>query len=139
MTAITDHPAAPATPQGRARAQRAEALELANLVRLARACWRRRLATRPDAIASRDLAAEILEDVPEVLAGMDLGDLLGACKGVGPRGVERLARAASVRPSKTLRALTPRQRAMLIGALRLRNRHAHARDLEARVEPPVAE
>lgn len=121
MTAV----AAPRT----GRPQWQTALEEANRVRLARACWKRRLGDAEDVVAGRELAAEILEEgTPEVLLGMEVGEFLGACRRLGDRAVRRLTDAANVRASMSLGELTSRQRAMLIGALRAHSTyHVRAR------------
>lgn len=68
------------------------ALDEANRIRLVRAAWRRRLmAARPSA-ASRHLAAEVLLDLPEDLAGMDATDLLSSCCQTSHHRAEALSR-----------------------------------------------
>lgn len=93
------------------------ALDEANRIRLVRAAWRRRLmATRPSA-ASRQLAAEVLLDLPEDLAGMDATDLLSSCRQISDRGAELYLETMNVPPTRLLGDLTQRQRLLLAGAL----------------------
>jgi hypothetical protein len=94
------------------------ALREANRVRLVRAAWKRRLAGQSTAWASRELLANVLSDPPEDLHGMEIGELIGACKRVGPVAVECYAQVAEVSSACQVGALTARQRWVLIGALR---------------------
>lgn len=101
-------------------AQRAEALRRAEQVRLARAAFKRRLARGASASESRRLAADLVTEVPDVLATMRVAQLVGACYSVGPVMVARYVEAAGLRGNEELGGLTVRQRALLAGALRLR-------------------
>src|SRR3954451_2217033 len=94
------------------------ALREANRVRLVRAVWKRRIERQPTGEASRELLADVLSDPPEDLHGMELGELIGACRRVGPVAIERYVHVAEVRSTRQVADLTARQRWMLIGVLR---------------------
>jgi hypothetical protein len=94
------------------------ALREANRVRLVRAAWKHRLEEQPTGKASRELLADVLSDPPEDLHGMEIGDLIGACRRVGPVAIERYAHAAEVSSTRHVGDLTARQRWVLIGVLR---------------------
>jgi hypothetical protein len=69
---------------------------------------------------SARMCADMLDDVPEVIAGMSMHDLLGRVRGMGPRTIERLLGELCLDVFHTVGSLTPRQRALLSGALRAR-------------------
>jgi hypothetical protein len=94
------------------------ALREANRVRLVRAAWKRRIKGQPTDEASRELLADVLSDPPEDLCGMVVGDLIGACRRVGPVAIGRYLRAAEVSSTRRVGDLTARQRSVLIGVLR---------------------
>src|SRR3954453_8399838 len=94
------------------------ALREANRVRLVRAVWKRRIERQPTGEASRDLLADVLSDPPEDLHGMELGELIGACRRVGRVTIERYVHVAEVSSTRHLGDLTTRQRWVLIGVLR---------------------
>ena len=94
------------------------ALREANRVRLVRAAWKRRIERQPTGEASRELLADVLSDPPEDLRGMELGELIGACRRVGPVAIERYVHIAEVSSTRHVGDLTARQRWVLIGALR---------------------
>jgi len=94
------------------------ALRKAHRVRLVQAAWKRRIADQPTGKASRELLADVLSDPPEDLRGMEIGDLIGTCRGVGTVAIERYAHVAEVTSTRQVGDLTARQRWVLIGALR---------------------
>ena len=94
------------------------ALREANRVRLVRAAWKHRIKGQPTDKASRELLADVLSDPPEDLRGMEVGELIGACRRVGPVAIERYLRAAEVSSTRRVGDLTARQRSVLIGVLR---------------------
>ena len=67
--------------------------------------------TREELADWRDLDAAAGDDG---LAGMRVGDALGALPGVGPRGVERILDACGIAPTRRLRGLGVRQRRALL-------------------------
>jgi hypothetical protein len=92
--------------------QHLRALERANAVRLARAELKRR-------IASGDTtAAEVILDVPWEVDSMTIGDLLTSQRRWGATRCRRLLQAVPISESKTIGALTERQRHALAALLR---------------------
>lgn len=92
--------------------QHLRALERANAVRLARAELKRR-------IASGDTtAAEVILDVPWEVDSMTIGDLLTSQRRWGATRCRRLLQAVPISESKTIGALTDRQRHALAALLR---------------------
>jgi hypothetical protein len=94
------------------------ALREANRVRLVRAAWKRRIERQLTGEASRELLADVLSDPPEDLHGMELGELIGACRRVGRVAIERYMHIAEVSSTRHVGDLTARQRWVLIGVLR---------------------
>lgn len=89
---------------------RRSALRTAADVRRRRAAWKTRIAAgEVDLAGLLEAAAD-----DEGLAGMRVGDALGALPGVGPRGVERILDACGIAPTRRLRGLGVRQRRALL-------------------------
>lgn len=103
-------------------AQTAEALALANEIRLATARWRTQVRTRP----RREGAIALAEVLEQRRIGRELGSLrlrrfLGAARGHGPEATARICAEAGIyRHDPRLRELTLRERAALAAVLRRR-------------------
>jgi hypothetical protein len=113
---------APVGPLERQRlidAQRARGLQAAMRVSMGRRALLDRLHALPPS-KSCDMAAEILEDVPEVLASLRVGVLFRSVRRMFGRTAERMCEVSGVDEKTTLAALTGRQRAALIALLRMR-------------------
>ena len=92
--------------------QHLQALERANAVRLARAELKRR-------IAAGDMnAAEVILSSPWEVESMTVGDLLTSQRRWGATRCRRLLQAVPISESKTVGAMTERQRLALAGMLR---------------------
>ncbi len=89
---------------------RRDALRTAADVRRRRAAWKTRLAAGEATLAALLDAAR--DDAG--LAGMRVGDALGALPGVGPRGVEHILDVCGIAPTRRLRGLGVRQRRALL-------------------------
>lgn len=100
------------TPPTRLRAQRIEALERANAVRLARA--RMKVALRE----GRADVARLVADPPAHFETMKVVELLLAVPRIGPWRVSKMMRGLSISQSKTLGGLSDRQRDGLAALLR---------------------
>ena len=106
-------------------AQKRQALAKAERIRLGRAILLRRMS----ALSRREscaMAADLVEDVPDVLMTLPMLDFLARVRRVGDTTAEKLMAAARVGLSVTVGSATPRQRAALAGALRLRAEGAEA-------------
>jgi len=101
------------------RDQALAALAQANRVRLRRASLMRWLHGTSSAESYEKAAELILEPDPTVHSMLTL-DLLQRIRGVGPSQAERMLELADISPTRTLGALTARQRAGLAALLRLR-------------------
>src|SRR5947209_8293698 len=88
----------------------------AQRVRLGRAALMRQLAGLSFA-ESVGMAAEIVEDPPDLLASMMVGRLLERVTRVGPGTADRLMAAARVSPVAELGGLPPTKRAALAAVL----------------------
>lgn len=95
------------------------ALAQANRVRLRRASLMRWLRGTSSA-ESYEKAAELILEPDPTLDSMPLLELLQHIRGVGPVQAERMLELADISPTRTLGALTARQRAGLGALLRLR-------------------
>ena len=95
------------------------ALAQANRVRLRRAALMRWLHGQSSA-ESHENAAELTLEPDPTLDSMLTLELLQRIRGVGPAKAERMLELAEVSPTRTLGALTARQRAGLAAVLRLR-------------------
>jgi hypothetical protein len=95
------------------------ALAQANRVRLRRASLMRWLRGNSSAESHQKAAELILEPDPTLDSMLALG-LLQRIHGVGPAQAERMLELADVSPTRTLGALTARQRAGVAALLRLR-------------------
>jgi len=95
------------------------ALAQANRVRLRRASLMRWLHGTSSADSYEKAAELILEPDPTVHSMLTL-DLLQRIRGVGPAQAERMLELADILPTRTIGALTARQRAGLAALLRLR-------------------
>jgi hypothetical protein len=95
------------------------ALAEANRVRLRRASLMRWLQGQSKA-DSHERAAELILEPDPALNSMLMLDLLKRVRGVGPAQTERLLASADIRSTRTVGALTARQRAALAAVLRLR-------------------
>jgi hypothetical protein len=87
--------------------QHMRALQVANEVRLARAALKRSIRA-----GERD-AAEVVRTCPWMAETISLGELLRSQKRWGCARVQKLLRSAGLSETKTLNALTHRQRLML--------------------------
>lgn len=96
----------------RTTAQRMRALEHANEIRVARK------ELKADLKARRTSPADVLLDVPEWAETMKVVTFLLATPKIGRVKAEKILRLNQISPSKTLAALSMRQRALLVGALR---------------------
>lgn len=114
-----------------ATAQALAALEQANAVRFARAAIRRELAGADTQAAAYRRAAELLEDPPDVLLAAAVYDVLCWCRSTGRvAAIRHLRTAGTISETRTVSALTDRQRRRLVGLLRevaARQERAHAR------------
>jgi hypothetical protein len=105
---------------GTHRARQAiEALAQANRVRLRRASLMRWM-HGASAADSHEKAAELIVEPDPTLYSMLVLQLLQRIRQVGPAQAERMLELADVSPTRTLAALTARQRAGLAALLRLR-------------------
>ena len=95
------------------------ALAQANRVRLRRAALIRWLHGRSNA-ESHQKAAELILEPDPTLESMLVLELLQRVRQVGPAQAERMLELAEIPPTRTLGALTARQRAGLAALLRLR-------------------
>jgi hypothetical protein len=93
----------------RSVAQRMEALQHANEVRLARADWKREVKDDPSLVFRPLELAEAEGWSP--FDSMHIGEFLRAIPKVGPMKVATTLRRMAVSPAKTLSGLSPRQRA----------------------------
>lgn len=91
--------------------QRMTALEKANAVRR----WRAQL--KRDMKARRLRAHELLREPPEMIHSMKVLDLLLAAPKIGRTKAMRMLTRAGVSPSRSVGALSDRQRQMLLAAL----------------------
>jgi len=87
-------------------AQSLIALEEANRVRMYRANVKRGIRSLPKSAGLVEVAGHL--DDP-MLASMELGELLRAVRGFGPRAIVRFCAGAQVFPGKRLGTLTGRQ------------------------------
>ncbi len=101
------HPAAPTAPAP----QHLEALAHANRVRLARAALKRAVASGETSVA------EVVRDVPWEAETMSVFDLVCSQRRWGDTRCKRVLRATAISETKTVGALTERQRLALAGAL----------------------
>ena len=108
------------------------ALAQANRIRLRRASLTRWIYGQPTAQSHAKAADLILQPDP-VLHSMRVLDLLQRVRQVGPAQAEQLLQCADIAPTRTVGALTPRQRAVLAALLRLR-----ADQLAPRARPKTA-
>lgn len=90
------------------------ALEQANRRRLYRADVKRGIGSLPTSAGLREVAGKL--DDP-MLDSMELGELLGAVRRVGPSKIVSLCRRAELYPGKRIGSLTGRQRDVLRGVL----------------------
>jgi hypothetical protein len=95
------------------------ALAQANRVRLRRAALVRWLHGSSNADSHQKPAELILEPDPS-LQSMLVLELLQRIRQFGPKQAERMLELAEISPTRTLSALTARQRAALVAVLRLR-------------------
>ena len=103
-----------------AQADRAmAALAQANRVRLRRAALMRWLHGSSNADSHQKAAELVLGPDPAVQSMLVL-ELLGRVRQVGPKQAERMLELAEISPTRTLSALTARQRCGLVAVLRLR-------------------
>jgi len=109
------------------RDQALTALAQANRVRLRRASLMRWLHGTSSAESHEKAAELIVEPDPTVHSMLTL-DLLQRIRGVGPAQAERMLELADISPTRTLGALTARQRAGLAALLRLRADQLSARN-----------
>jgi hypothetical protein len=101
------------------RDQAMAALAQANRIRLRRAALMRWLRCNTSA-ESHEKAVELILEPDPTLDSMLVLELLQRIRGVGPAQAERMVELAEVSPTRTLGALTARQRAGLAAVLRLR-------------------
>lgn len=102
--------------------QTAEALALANQIRLATARWRTEVRAQPGR-EGRIALAEVLEGrrISRELGSLRLRRFLGAARGHGPGAIARICADAGIyRHDPRLRELTLRERASLAAVLRRR-------------------
>lgn len=99
------------------RRQSAQALELANRVRLARSAQKRRLAALPKR-EGQARAAALLVDPPAELVAMPVGQWLASIHRWSELRAGRLLRSERVSPLRPIGALTDREAAALAGRLR---------------------
>lgn len=100
-------------------AQPLSALMEANRIRLGRAILLRRLVDLPPRDGCR-MAADIVEDPPEVLGSLAVLPLLIRVRSISAGSAGRILEACEVPELTRLRDLTPRWRAGLVSALRIR-------------------
>ena len=102
-----------------AEQQRADALELANHVRISNARFKETIAALPEP-QGRHRVADLLDGPTDGAHGqLKINQLLKAIDRVGDRGLfEMLRHAGVLNPEKRLRELTPRQRKALVDVLR---------------------
>lgn len=111
----------------RHRDQAMAALTEANRVRQRRASLRRWIHGQSPA-QSHDRAAEFVLEPDPALHSMLVLDFLALIQRVGPAQAERMLSSADIAASRTLGALTARQRAALAAVLRLRADQLHHSD-----------
>jgi len=92
--------------------QRAEALKLANRVRVERSKLKRRLRT------GEVQAWEVFADPPTDCLSMKAYDVLRALPKMGDYKAARMLAALRISPAKTVGGLSQRQRDLLVGLLR---------------------
>lgn len=99
-----------------ALAQRRQALQKANEIRVRRANLKRELhdMTKPESALK---VASIIQHPEPWIASMRVGELLKASRGLGPVKVTRFLTKTRVPYSRHLEALTPRQRGELVQEL----------------------
>lgn len=102
---ITAHQHTPS----RSLAQRLDALNRANAVRVERAEFKRQAKAKPKDAAARR-AAEVILDPPHWMQTMKVYDLLMTVPRVGRTKANKLINVVRVSPSKTLGGLSDRQR-----------------------------
>lgn len=88
-------------------AQRKQALERGNRIRLARANLKRQVK------AGIVDVPELILNPPDYVQTMKVADLLGAMRGYGPTKVNKLLVRTRLSPKKTLGGMTTRQRSEL--------------------------
>jgi len=98
----------------RSLAQRMEALERANAIRMKRAQLKR------DLKAGRKSIHDLLLDPPEYVETAKVFDLLLAVPKYGRVKVNKILHTCRISPSKTIGGLSPRQRGELVELLRRR-------------------
>ena len=99
----------------------------ANRVRLRRASLMRWIHGSSSA-QSHQRAAELILEPDHAVCSMLVLDLLARIRQVGPAQAERMLASADVAPTRTVSALTARQRAGLAAVLRLRADQLSDRD-----------
>lgn len=100
--------------------QRMKHLGRANDVRLSRGALKRELLTLPHE-QSCARAAAVVESLAREFEGMEIGDLIRACRQVGPSRVRRWLRCAQVSEWRKLSSLTESERDRLVRVLRVRS------------------
>jgi hypothetical protein len=93
--------------------QRLQALDLANVIRSARAQLKREIG------AGELTVAKVLRDPPSEAEGCSLRELLASQRGWGRRRCARFLAAHEINERKLIRELTVRQRGLLAGELEL--------------------
>jgi hypothetical protein len=97
--------------------QRRDALALANRIRMGRAALKREMRALPRAQSCR-MAADLVAEMPEIVASMLALELLRPVKGIGSDTAPRILKKCGIGLSRTLESLTTRQRQALESALR---------------------
>lgn len=110
MEAVTIAPA-PTSPRMSDEPQHMQALERANRVRLARARLKRSIGQGEVPVV------EVIRECPWEAESMMLSELLTSQRRWGRTRARKLLQAVGLSENKRLGTLTPRQRAMLVGAL----------------------
>jgi hypothetical protein len=102
-----------------ARAEARAALALANHVRVDRAAWKRQIAEDPNVLLGLlDIVdTDVFPPIPESLRRWKVWDAVYAIPKLGDVRTRKVLRDAGVDVSRTLGALTPRQRLALVEAL----------------------
>lgn len=129
-------PVGPAEREAVQLAQRRLAIGKANRIRFGRIA----LIARVSGLGPRDsslLAADMIEDPPELLASTRLHDFLCEIRRVGPSGADKICRATKVYPLTVLGKLAPGDRAAVCAVLRMRSQQISLTDGRANTLEPV--
>lgn len=95
-------------------------LPTANAIREARRAWIYRLASAETTAVAASLAADLIEDPPDCLEGMDVHELLESCFGVRQAHADSWQTAAGLYAATRIGELTYGKRCALVAVIRAR-------------------